>query len=117
MNVTIRCAKMVYSSGMFHGTMCSRAGTIERDGKLWCKQHDPERVAARRAAQAAKWDAEHQAQREVEAEAMSLAKALGVGRPEYSTLSGKGCYTGGIVLTAEEAQRVIGWLEALRRER
>lgn len=37
----------------FH--QCGRKGIIERDGMLWCKTHDPEAVAARRAKQEARW--------------------------------------------------------------
>ena len=33
---------------------CSRVGIVERDGKWWCKQHDPDAVAARRKAADAK---------------------------------------------------------------
>ncbi len=119
MSGPVRCSKRIFDGSRvdFGGHMCRKKATIERDGKPWCKLHDPERVAAKRAEREARWNAEHDAQKQVEASALALAAALGVGRPEYSTLSGKGGYTGGIVLSAEEAQRVIGWLESLRRER
>ena len=110
-----KCCKLIYGTGTFNSPSCSRSGVIQRNGKLWCKQHDPEKVAARRAAQSAKWEAEHEAQNQVRRAAVDLAAELGVGLPEYSTYSGKGRYTGGITLSAEEARRVIGWLVTLRK--
>lgn len=109
-----RCAKQVFNSYSFRGKSCSRIGCIERNGKWWCAQHDPERVAARQAALHAKWEAERAAQDQVKVSAEQLAKTLGIGLPEYSRINGG--YTGRIVLTAEEAKRVIGWLEALRAQ-
>ena len=115
----MRCSERVYDGSRvdFGGHSCSRKGIIERNGELWCKQHDPEEVAARREAQSAKWQAEYDAQEQLRRSAVALAVELGVGLPEYSAYTGKGRYTGGIILTAEEAQRVIRWLEALRRGR
>ena len=40
---------------------CSRKGKVERDGKQYCTQHDPERVKARRAEQDAQWKAKYDA--------------------------------------------------------
>lgn len=37
---------------------CSRNATVERNGKAFCGQHDPERVKARRVASTEKWKAE-----------------------------------------------------------
>ena len=78
-----------------------------RDGRLWCKQHDPEKIKKRREAQSAKWQAEYDAQEQLRRSAVDLAAELGVGLPEYSAYSGRGRYTGGITLSAEEAQRLI----------
>lgn len=89
---------------------CSRTMKVMRDGKPYCNQHDPEKVAAKRAAWEAKYQAKERALLQVRDAAEKLATELGIGRPEYS-----GGYTGGIVLSAEEAQRVIGWLETLRK--
>jgi len=33
--------------GAFHQYQCHRTATIQRDGKWYCKQHDPETVKAR----------------------------------------------------------------------
>lgn len=37
---------------------CSRQGTVERDGKWYCWQHDPERMKADKEKRHAKWQAE-----------------------------------------------------------
>jgi hypothetical protein len=43
--------------GSFHPSQCSRRGVVEREGKWYCKQHDPVAVAERRAANRAKYRA------------------------------------------------------------
>ena len=40
----------------WHRGRCSRAGVVERAGKFYCRQHDPEAVALRRAEREAEWD-------------------------------------------------------------
>ena len=37
---------------------CSRKGTVERDGKWYCWQHDPERVRADKEKREGKWKTE-----------------------------------------------------------
>lgn len=49
------CAGSVHDGWRFNN--CSRAGSVERDGKWWCKQHDPDAVKARKDARHAKWQA------------------------------------------------------------
>ena len=111
---TIRCSKMIYSPGMFRGVQCSHTMKVMRNEKPYCNKHDPEKVQARQDTRSAKWQAEYDAQEQVRASAAALAAALGAGRPEYSTLSGKGRYTGSIVLTAEEVQQLIARLTKAR---
>ena len=111
----VRCSEEVFdhSSRWPRSYGCSRTMKVMRNDKPYCNQHDPEKVAAKRAAWDAKYQAKEKALLQVRDAAEKLAADLGVGRPEYSTNG----YTGGIVLTAEEAQRVIGWLETLRKAR
>ena len=111
----VRCFELVDdNSSMWpqsHG--CSRAMKVTRDGKPYCNQHDPIAINAKWEARRAAAQAEQNTQEQIQKAANSLTTQLGVGRPEFSlTRSG---YTGGIVLSAEEAQRVIGWLETLRK--
>lgn len=74
------CSKTVYGRGRWpqpHG--CIRNGSVERDGKWYCAQHDPvakkERDAERRAAADARW-AVIEKQRKLEAAAPALLQAL-----------------------------------------
>ena len=110
----VRCSEEVFDHSYrwprSHG--CSRTMKVTRDGKPYCNQHDPEKVAAKRAAREAQYQAQERAKLQVRDAAKKLAADLGVGRPEYSN-----GWTGGLVLTADEAQRVIGWLEHLRGAR
>lgn len=41
--------------GMMQYSQCSRRAVVERDGKKYCRQHDPEEKKKRRAASNAKW--------------------------------------------------------------
>lgn len=41
-----RCSEQLWHH--WHTIPCARRGVVTRDGKLWCKQHDPEAVKARR---------------------------------------------------------------------
>lgn len=50
-----KCAAAVWADYSWH--QCSRAGVIERDGRIWCKQHDPEAARERREKQRAKDEA------------------------------------------------------------
>ena len=55
-----RCCKHIFTGERwdFSGHQCSRKGIIEKDGKLYCKIHDPEAEQKRRKEQQEKWDAE-----------------------------------------------------------
>lgn len=36
-----QCSKRIYSSDFGRSRQCARNGVIERDGRVYCKQHDP----------------------------------------------------------------------------
>lgn len=72
-----RCSETVYGN-VFRGHQCTREGKVERDGRWFCSQHDPERARARGAAKAAERQARQAQDDEVEREAHRLAEALGV---------------------------------------
>lgn len=42
---------------------CSRKGSVERDGKWYCKQHDPEAIRVKDAIRSTKYDRERQIQK------------------------------------------------------
>lgn len=58
------CADVRWATGVWGSTSCSRKGTICRNGKWYCKQHDPEAVEARAKASKDKSDAMWKAERE-----------------------------------------------------
>lgn len=62
--MTEHCSKKVHSPGSWGGYPCARKATIERDGKWWCWQHDPEAVEARHAERLVKQNAEWAAKKE-----------------------------------------------------
>jgi len=41
------CSEQVWSSGYWGHRPCTRNGVVERDGKWYCRQHDPEAVKRR----------------------------------------------------------------------
>lgn len=64
-----QCCARVYGAGQwgaFHPHQCPRSGTIERAGKWYCKQHDPEAVKARSEERSARWERESSVKREIE---------------------------------------------------
>lgn len=61
MSESMKCSKRVFSGQRwdFGGHPCQRKAIVERDGKWWCRMHDPlevkRRDEARQAARAAEW--------------------------------------------------------------
>lgn len=60
-----RCSRQTYSGGWPRA--CIRAGKVERDGKWYCKQHDPDAVKAKKEARYKKIQAEYDADQKVRA--------------------------------------------------
>lgn len=73
-----RCTETVTHGGGFNRTRCSRAAAVTRDGKGYCKQHDPDVVKAKRAASDARFQAERDRAEAMDARAKELARRLGV---------------------------------------
>ena len=111
----VRCSKRVFSGRGVLGHPCSRKGVVERDGKMWCRQHDPVAEQAKRDAKHAQWKAEREAKDARKADAERLAARLGAGQPYYSTFTGD--YTGGVMLSATEPADLAARLERAERER
>ena len=66
MAVKTSCSATVWQShGFGRSAPCSRAGSVTRDGKHYCKQHDPEAIAAKADARKAAFDAEQSERRRV----------------------------------------------------
>ena len=71
------CAETVWDNLRLEKYPCSRGGTIERESKYWCYQHDPEAVKKRRAEQQASWSDENR--QRAEANRRLAAERLAVG--------------------------------------
>jgi hypothetical protein len=53
-----RCVVGVWSQGGWRKYQCHFKGKVEREGKLYCTIHDPERVKEKDKERTEKWDAE-----------------------------------------------------------
>lgn len=91
----------------YHGRMgsfqCTRRGVVKRNGKPYCKQHDPVEKEKKRIA----WDENFKAERirdeQIWMEAERLAKLLGVnGRAEFGQR-----YSEYLVISFADAEKLI----------
>lgn len=74
-----KCSERLFDGSGWGMRNCSRPPTVVRDGKPYCAQHDPERVARLRAEQEAKWAKKAQtemARRRLEGAAPQLLASL-----------------------------------------
>ena len=53
-----RCQATVYDSRGFYGHQCQKKPVVTRDGKLYCRIHDPEYIAGKRQKEEVKYDKE-----------------------------------------------------------
>lgn len=111
-----RCRVAVSDGGrspLFH--QCTKKAVVWHTGIGYCRQHNPEAVAERRRADASKWERDQQQNAQRQADAEHRAKTLGVGSAHYENSYGsRGGYTGGVILTPEEADQLIEELTRLR---
>lgn len=78
------CSATVFGPRV-HSWQCSRTATVERDGKWYCRQHDPEAKKARREKSNASFAAKSRADDVIHGEASAIAGMLGVeGHAYYS---------------------------------
>ncbi len=82
------CSGLVYYPGSFRGGHdCSRRGKVAREGKLYCYQHDPVKVATRRAEADSKRKVDYDSARAIYArQAAERTFCAGVQLPEGVTL-------------------------------
>lgn len=108
-----RCAGMVFSDRVQHW-QCTRRGYAEHAGRWYCKQHHPPTVQARTKEADRRYNAEQAAAEERGARARRYVADLGFGTEHWHTPIGgstKGSgYTGGIVLTEDEARALVKFL-------
>lgn len=89
MKTTHKCCGKLASNSWGKCFPCSRAGKIEREGKWYCGQHDPVKVAKQRAAEDAKDEQqflEKMAKRRLESAAPALLDAAIMER-DYNAMS------------------------------
>lgn len=56
-----RCAGRVWRSGRYMPSQCDKKGSLEHEGRMWCKAHHPPTVALKMLARDQKWMAEREA--------------------------------------------------------
>jgi hypothetical protein len=78
MNEKILCCKRVYVNGSFRGHQCSSAGSLEHDGKHYCKKHHPPTVAEKDMARAALYDEKWKVKRDAESANQELLRKGGL---------------------------------------
>jgi hypothetical protein len=99
----ITCSATVFGPRV-HSWGCIRTGVVEREGKWYCRQHDPRAVKARRDKAEAEYRAERAAETAIEAEGERIAARLGCGVVKY----GRNGYARELIITFEEAEKLIG---------
>jgi hypothetical protein len=84
----VTCAGRVRHDA-WHDTSCSRAGTVEEDGKWWCKQHAPSTETRKKAEREERWAANYLARNQTITLAAKLRLAYAL-EPEDVQYSGQG---------------------------
>lgn len=115
-----RCiASVPFGDRMVTFHQCNRRGKVQRKGKWYCGQHDPDAIAVRNAKRSQAWDAKDRRDEEIQAEARRLAKKLGVkGEAQFNALSRLGYYTRDLVISFTDAGRLIArFAKAKKREK
>ena len=80
-----QCSGQVYNSGGSWGNrsrQCTRNGTVEEDGKWWCRIHAPSLEAQRREGAYQKWNADWERVRQAEEHA-ELCRKIGAAVLEH----------------------------------
>lgn len=105
-----RCSETIIDR--FHSYGCTRRAVVERKGKGYCRQHDPEAIAARRKAATDAWRAQAEVERSAEARSQAVCDRLGVGSPSWASLKRIGTVPR-VRLTIEEAEGLALRLDGL----
>jgi hypothetical protein len=74
-----KCCASIYDSLAWRSRSCERNAKIERDGKWYCKQHDPVAKAEKHAERTARWDHESEERRRryrLESAALEMLRVL-----------------------------------------
>lgn len=105
------CSATIFGERV-HSWSCPRKAVVQRDGKGWCKQHDPLAVKARRDKSHAAYVAEQRADESINREGTAIAKRLGCGDTHYQVRHrGRSGYTRHLVISFADAERFISLLQ------
>lgn len=113
----VKCAGVVRASGrrwIGGRKPCSNPGTLEHEGRLWCKQHHPPAVNAKQKAKDAAWNAKWDAEkREREQKARDAADI-----PKFRALAKRAAELGQRVELADNlnADQILDELAAMHKE-
>src|SRR3990167_595936 len=76
MDLNEQCCQRVNDRGVWHRAhQCPYKGVIERDGKRYCRIHDPVKVLERRTAREEKWEADYRARADQYARSSDVVRA------------------------------------------
>ena len=76
MDLNKQCCQRVNDRGVWHRAhQCPYKGVIERDGKRYCRIHDPVKVLERRTAREEKWGADYRARADQYARSSDVVRA------------------------------------------
>jgi len=77
MDLNKQCCQRVNDRGVWHRAhRCPYKGVIERDGKRYCRIHDPVKVLERRTAREEKWEADYRARADQYARSSDVVRSL-----------------------------------------
>ena len=89
----VRCEKHVWGSIDFHGHQCHKKAVVEREGKHYCKLHDPIAMKAKADASMAaydqKWAAVGQKNKEIQRKLNAYDTLVEAAQLAYGVLSGQ----------------------------
>lgn len=111
MNKKQHCCVTVYGERVTRWA-CQRYATVERKGKWYCTQHDPEKVKARNAARHNAYEMRQAANARVDVRATELGQQLGCADPvsPHFNHSGAFAYTERLIISYADAERLIARL-------
>src|SRR3990167_9635183 len=76
MDLNEQCCQRVNDRGVWHRAhQCPYKGVIERDGKRYCRIHDPVKVLERRTVREEKWEADYRARADQYARSSDVVRA------------------------------------------
>lgn len=110
-----RCTKTVYRSNWARPGRCTKRGTVERGGQLFCTQHDPERQHAKDEQEKLNRKQIEHAAEQLRIEADGISELLGVAATVYRAWNWRDKETKThryVVISFEDAHKLIERLKS-----